>query len=67
MQVTLHTRSYIPANYQQRPGNTHWEVTAVDAQGTLLDGVTILGTSKQKQAEKFMQNLCTERGWEVIA
>ena len=66
MQVTLHTRSFIPANFQQREGNTHWEVAAVDAQGNVLDGIVAWGIRKQKQAEKFMRELCAERGWVIV-
>jgi hypothetical protein len=64
MQVTIRRRVYIPENYQQRPGNRKLEIVAMHGD-EVLDGTE--GPLKmRKYMEKFMREMCAERGWEVV-
>lgn len=64
MQVTIQRRNYIPENTQQHERNRRWEILIMQGQ-TVLDG-TIAPKNRVKYCEKFIKELCLERGWEIV-
>lgn len=64
MQVTITKRTYIPENYQQQEANRVVEILIMKGD-EVLDGARF-PVKKTRECEKFVKELCRERGWEIV-